>query len=236
MAKYNEARFNDFRNMGEYTTLGSGLSFLPKDLLKIKYFEREGVDASVVMKQGQFVSLDANGDIVPANGGVDKVFTYDALDEEEFGVTAGETLTIPQNKPLGVVFHDVYARRYHTDPTFNVQHGITVMTSGHGIWALPGTTDLTNYTPGTLVKLNDEGWPVPITSADVSATYDAAALLSEREQIVGRIIKVLDSNADKDLLGGVQYTRPVPNLNLDNNFGNGLGKDGLGVMVAFDLR
>lgn len=237
MAKYNKARFNDFRNMGEYTTLGSGLSFKPKDKLKIKYLEREGVDASVVMKQGQFVSLDANGDIVPANGGVAKTFTYDSYDEEEYdGVASGDTIEISANKPLGVVFHDVYARKYHTDPTYNVQQGINIMTSGHGIWALPEGTDTTNYTPGTLVKLNADGWPEPITDTDISATYDAATLLSEREQIVGRIVKVLDSNEDSNLLGGVQYTTPVPNVGLENNYGNGLGKDGLGVMIAFDLR
>jgi hypothetical protein len=237
MAKYNKARFNKFRNMGEYTTLGSGLSFKPKDKLKIEYFERDGVDASVVMRAGQFVSLNADGDIVPANGGVAKTFTYDALDEEEYdGVTSGDTIEIPANKPLGVLFKDSYARRYHTDPTYNVDTGLTIMTSGHGIWALPGTTDLTNYTPGTLVKLNADGWPEPITSTDVAAVYDAATLLSEREQIVGRIVKVLDANTDRDLLGGVQYTTPVPNVNLEGNYGNGLGEDGLGVMIAFDLR
>lgn len=237
MAKYNKARINKFRGMGEFTTLGSGLSFKPKDKLKIEYFERDGVDASVVMRQGQFVSLNADGDIVPANGGVAKTFTYDAFDEEEYvGVTSGGTIEIPANKPLGVLLHDVYARKYHTDPTYKLQQDITLMNSGHGIWALPVGTDTTNYTPGTLVKLNDAGWPEPIVDTDVSAAYDAATLLSEREQIVGRIVKVLDANTDKDLLGGVQYTVPVPNVGLENNYGNGLGEDGLGVMIAFDLR
>lgn len=102
------------------------------------YFNPEH-EAYIVMDQGTFVST-YEGQLVPANGGQAVTVTYTSQDADAgvkasygVGVAAGDTKVFPANKPIGIVFHDMYQSSYTLPNGFNTylaQNLPTIVTEG----------------------------------------------------------------------------------------------------------
>jgi hypothetical protein len=127
-------------------------------------------------------SRDIAGLLVPANGGIDRVITYDATDVSAYVpnaisnavVAAGETYTLPANAPIGIAFQDVYQdiRGAHLNyemwksygilsdrhlKLFFVDFGILKAETGIDFTAVDAV-DKSGYKTATVIGAGDEGY------------------------------------------------------------------------------
>lgn len=241
MAK--ERRFRELRTWG---VIGAGLGLRPAPYLPILEYDHDQ-DAGIVIKEGTVVAFDANGYIVPANGGVAQDLVYTALDVND-GVYDKATFTndlvnnakvasaktvsdgLDANVPIGVVEHDVYAFRYFNDPSYKFQDGISVMTKFMAMWALDSAHAALSWETGKFVTVGTDGLPAPMgaLSVDEGGT-DTVDIKSALEQKIGRVVTVADASADKTWVGGMEYVYPVPGIGLPgyetDGANNGIDKD-----------
>lgn len=225
----------------EYTEgvrIASGLKLRPAPYLPVVKYDAE-MKRGIVLEAGTIVSLDQYGYVVPANGGVNTVFDYTALDVSE-GVFDVRTFTnkktdarvtapasgvsgIAANKPLGVVFRDYHVWDMLADPSYQMDLEVTILADWMVLAALPTGYDPENYKPGTLIVPDSKGWYAPFTVAAISDTItdvqEASLAVIDNvsaalEQVVGRVVKVIDLAADPSWAGGYDKVITVPGLGL----------------------
>jgi hypothetical protein len=78
---YNVVKHEKMREYSDGIRIGGGLKFRPAPYLPIKEYD-ENLHKGVVIKKGDFVTLDENGYLVPAFVG-EKALDYTALDVAE---------------------------------------------------------------------------------------------------------------------------------------------------------
>ncbi len=247
MAKITKARTINFRFMNKIETFGQEKKFYPAPYLPVKEYSKD-LEASIVIKEGTIIALDANGFVVPANGGVDSNIVYSRYDIEEgtphadtfnasnidgsaavTELTMGTVTTkIAANRPIGIAFTDIYAYRYIQDPTYKLQYGVTVARSGLGLLAIDEAHKDLAYNSGKLIKSDSIGFVVPIEMSNIADAEGAKQAYEQQFQYFGRVIDILDAN-DKSLLGGMQYVVPVPGMNMpgveNGGYNNAIGLD-----------
>lgn len=244
MAKITKARTINFRFMNKIETFGQEKKLYPAPYLPVLEYSK-ALDASIVIREGTIIALDANGFVVPANGGVDSNIVYSRYDVDEgtahidtfnpANINASPAVTqltmgtvtgkITANRPIGIAFTDIYAYKYIQDPTYKLQYSVTVARSGLGLLAIDEAHKALTYNSGELIKSDGIGFVVPIEMTDIT---DVAGIKLAYSQQFGRVIDVLDAN-DKSLLGGMEYVVPVPGMNMpgieNGGYNNALGLD-----------
>ncbi len=244
MAKITKARIINFRFMNKIETFGQEKKLYPAPYLPVLEYSK-ALDASIVIREGTIIALDANGFVVPANGGVDSNIVYSRYDVDEeiahidtfnpANINASPAVTqstmgtvtgkITANRPIGIAFTDIYAYKYIQDPTYKLQYSVTVARSGLGLLAIDEAHKDLTYNSGELIKSDDIGFVVPIEMTDIT---DVEGIKLAYSQQFGRVIDVLDAN-DKSLLGGMEYVVPVPGMNMpgieNGGYNNALGLD-----------
>ena len=251
MAKITKARTINFRFMNKIETFGQEKKLYPAPYLPVLEYSK-ALDASIVIREGTIIALDANGFVVPANGGVDSNIVYSRYDVDEeiahidtfnpANINASPAVTqltmgtatgkITANRPIGIAFTDIYAYKYIQDPTYKLQYSVTVARSGLGLLAIDEDHKALTYNSGALIKSDGIGFVVPIEITGVDEHSDGASIKQAVEQYYeqqfGRVIDVLDAN-DKSLLGGMEYVVPVPGMNMpgieNGGYNNAIGLD-----------
>ncbi len=198
--------------------ISGALNLKPAPYLPVKKVIDAGMGISlpVVIEAGTVVSLDQYGYVVPANGGTAADITYTALDvqykvkdiesftnsKSDPAVSAAKTVTgaIPANKPIGIVPYDVFLWDMNQNP-WN-QHQPVIALLNDYLVMVPLTSDIASntYNPGDLVIPNVDGKLVPLAS---QTPVDVASLQALLDQVVGRVVKVVDVTADPNFIGGL---------------------------------
>lgn len=234
-------RKGSVKKFAEYTEgvrIASGLKLRPAPYLPVVKYDTE-MKRGIVLEAGTIVSLDQFGYVVPANGGVDSVFNYTVLDVAEgvYDITtftnkktdarvAAPAEAVPGlrgNKPLGVVFRDYHVWDMQADPSYQMDLEVTILADWMILVALSGDYDSSEYLPGTLIVPDSTGWYVPLAVSSISDAIEdvqsaAAAIIANisaaLEQVVGRVVKVIDLEADPTWTGGYEKVITVPGLGL----------------------
>jgi hypothetical protein len=249
---YPEAKHEKMREYSDGIRIGGGLELRPAPYLPIKEFDKN-VNAGIVIKKGDFVTLDKYGYVVPAFVG-EKTLTYGQYDidagvkhidrftnnandpvvsaagdsTKKLGTTA--TADIKIGKPLGVAMFDVYAWDMGKDPWYQVQDPITILADRMILLAVDNDHNAVNYEAGDILILDDKGFPVPFTVDNTDASTVAASL-ENLKYGVGRLVKVIDLVKEPDFTGALETVEYLP-----DDFASGLpGKPTDGVTDGIDL-
>ncbi len=202
------------------------LAYKPNRSLPVVMMDLELRDFIVVGK-GTIVSVDTNGDLVPANGGNSATYTY-TINDQNAGViktngslaVSGDTFTNAANIPVGVAptdyFQDI-SNRYNNYKMQTVALGILcerVVEVPYFSFADLGVADDAAVTAASVnVKVGGVAYDSTSTTglvntdfvkADVNGKYIKWVDGSDSvTQIVGQIL-LIDSTFPKDLLQHVQ--------------------------------
>ena len=232
---YPSQEHSNFRKYSDGIQIGGGLNLKPAPYLPIVDVDPV-LNAGIVIKKGTFVTLDANGYLVPAFVG-EKTLTYTQTDVEHgvVDIDTGGSLTGPKTstnklgttetadvkigKPIGVALTDVF--KDYNDPWFKPQKGVSLLQKAVILLGVDTAHDSVAYTAGDLLVLDASGFPVPLASQENVAL----------DFVVGRLIKLIDVVADPSFTGGLENVEYVP-----EEFASGLpGKQTAGIMDGIDL-
>ncbi len=239
---YPVAKHEKMREYSDGVRIGSGLGFKPAPYLPVVEWD-PNLNTGIVIKKGDFVTLDQFGYVVPAFVG-EKTLTYGAYDiqlgvkdidtftgkvsdsavaaaktsSKKLGTTA--TANIKIGKPIGVAMFDVYAWDMGQDPWYQVQDNVTILADRMILLAVDSAHASVSYEAGDILVLDASGFPVPFDGDAADLPYG-----------VGRLVKVIDLTKQPDFTGGleqVEYFSP--------EFAEGLpGKQTAGVSDGIDL-
>jgi len=209
-------RISNFRVLGEGKVLGHGVTLKPAPYLPIVDVDTEN-KLAVVIKKGTFVTFDQYGYLVPAKK-VATTLTYTATDVEykvfdidsftndldnDTKVSAAKTSTatlgpdgtIKTYFPIGILALDAF--QYTADPWFKPQDNLTLIQDSLVLVALDSAHESQSYEPGSLLVLDDNGYPIPIGDLVIDGTneiFDATQL----NWAIGRLVKVIDLEAEPE--------------------------------------
>jgi len=250
---YPEAKHEKMREYSDGIRIGGGLKLRPAPYLPIIEVDKN-LDKGIVLKKGTFVTLDANGFVVPAKKSA-SALTYGQYDIDygtlsiddwangtKVSATGNSTKTlgpggdISTGKPIGILMFDVYAWDLGNDPWYQVQDPVTVLADRMVLLAVPESHDAVTYEPGDILVIDDDGAFV----SPFNPVFDGEDLAATQTQIanamkdlkfgVGRVVKVIDLNADADWTAGLENVKYFP-----PDFANGLpGEQNGGITDGID--
>lgn len=233
MARVRKAKDVLFRVIEDCASISGGIKNRPAPYLPIIEWDYEN-EVGIVIKAGQIVARDADGYLVPANGGVASDLTYTKLDVDE-GIVGvdGDPVTVgtvtdalAANVPVGIAAHDILAYKFHEDPTYKFQEGAVILKQGLAMYALPETgselpfelVEIDSYAPGAFLI------PAALGKVDLAdmtdlVTGDATTVAYTKlqtllEQKFGRVEMVVDASANKELLNMMNVVYPASGFNL----------------------
>ena len=240
MARVRKAKDVLFRVIEDCASISGGIKNRPAHYLPIIEWDYEN-EVGIVIKAGQIVARDANGYLVPANGGVPSNLTYTQLDVDE-GIVGvdGDPVTVgtvpnalAANVPVGIAAHDILAYKFHEDPTYKFQEGAVILKQGLAMYALPESgsvlsfelVEVNTYAPGAFlipaalgkVKLADMTDLVTLVTdeaSDEASNVEYTKLQTLLEQKFGRVEMVVDASTNKELLNMMNVVYPASGFNL----------------------
>ena len=200
------------------------------------------IEKGIVIEKGSFVTFDQFGYVVPAFIG-DGALSYSAIDAA-FGtfdidsfsgkvsdavVTGGKSSTkklgttadadVKIGMPVGIQMFDVFQWDMNKDPWYQVQPQLTIVADRMILYALDADHEALPYTPGTILTLNQSGFPVPL---DLTPA-DAEDLAQGLQYGIGRLVRVIDVNGiDQEFTGGLEYVKYPPDVVLPGEPTKGL--------------
>lgn len=233
MARVRKAKDVLFRVIEDCASISGGIKNRPAPYLPIIEWDYEN-EVGIVIKAGQIVARDADGYLVPANGGVASDLTYTKLDVDEGIVDVdGDPVTVgtvtgalAANVPVGIAAHDILAYKFHEDPTYKFQEGAVILKQGLAMYALPESgselsfelVEIDSYVPGAFLV------PAALGKVDLAdmtdlVTGDATTVAYTKlqtllEQKFGRVEMVVDASANKELLNMMNVVYPASGFNL----------------------
>jgi len=264
---YATANSSTFREYSDGLRIGGGLALRPAPYLPILSWD-DHRHAGIVIKKGTILSITSDGYIVPCNGGVsDQVYTYsqldidnDVIDFDLWATTQGvvaATGDSAENQeallPVGFAQYDIYRWDMDNDPWYNVQTEVGILEDRLVLMALDETHEGSyTYANGQWMVSDEDGFPVPISLSDLgltvavdgaagTGTLDVSSVTDAMNQIVGRLIKIIDlESTDPHFTGGLEQTIPVPGLGLPGIETDGISdgidtttKKGLLIQITF---
>ena len=238
---YATANSSNFREYSDGLSIGGGLALKPAPYLPILTWDSHR-NAGIVIKKGTIISITSDGYIVPCNGGIaDQTYTYTQLDIDNevidfdlWATTQGAVEAAGASSenqeallPVGLARYDIYRWDMGEDPWYRPQTEVAILEDRLVLIALDETHESEyTYANGQWMVSDDEGFPVPLTLADMDleVTVSGASGTGKLElddvtaafnQIVGRLIKVIDlETTDTHFTGGLEHSIPVPGLGL----------------------
>jgi len=232
MARVRKAKDVLFRVIEDCASISGGIKNRPAPYLPIIEWDYEN-EVGIVIKAGQIVARDADGYLVPANGGDAFNLTYTQLDVDE-GIVTVDTVqkTLAANVPVGIAAHDILAYKFHEDPTYKFQEGAVILKQGLAMYALSGPeSDSKLSFELVLVGVNDTYVPgaflIPaalgkVKLADMTdlvvtgeaSNVDYTKLKTLLEQKFGRVEMVVNASTNKELLNMMNVVYPASGFNL----------------------
>lgn len=233
MARVRKAKDVLFRVIEDCASISGGIKNRPAPYLPIIEWDYEN-EVGIVIKAGQIVARDADGYLVPANGGVASDLTYTKLDVDEGIVDVdGDPVTVgtvtgalAANVPVGIAAHDILAYKFHEDPTYKFQEGAVILKQGLAMYALPETgselsfelVEVNTYAPGAFLipaalgKVDLADMTNLVTGDGTTVAYTKLQTLLEQK--FGRVEMVVDASANKELLNMMNVVYPASGFNL----------------------
>jgi hypothetical protein len=111
--------------------------------------------------------------------------------------------------------YDVYAWDMDADPWYQVQNPVTVLADRMILLAIDTDHNSVAYESGDILVLDDKGFPVPFSYSlndtdTISLANSVKSALDSLKYAIGRVVKVIDINADPEWRGGLEYVEYRP--------------------------